>query len=263
MIYFMLPFLIFVLSCGSVSGPKTSDISVQVLPGQDTLKDIGTSYIMGKFDPATHPEFMLIPEEYVDQKGRYIRKDVFEAYKKMYVAAKKEGIQLVIISATRNFDAQKKIWEDKWFGKRLLEGGINAWTDISNDSLRSLKILEYSSMPGTSRHHWGTDIDLNALQNQYFAKGEGKKIYQWLNKHAADFGFCQTYTSFGKGRSTGYQEEKWHWSYIPVSGQLTTWAKNHLRDEMITGFAGSQSASVVKVVQNYVLGINQQCLLNK
>ncbi|NJK84501.1 MAG: M15 family metallopeptidase [Saprospiraceae bacterium] len=44
-----------------------------------------------------------------------------------------------------------------------------------NPQERALKILKYSSMPGTSRHHWGTDIDLNSFSNSYFEQGEGKK----------------------------------------------------------------------------------------
>ena len=55
-------------------------------------------------------------------------------------------------------------------------------------------ILEYSSAPGTSRHHWGTDMDINALQNDYFSnKGNGAFLYEWLQKNAAKFGFCQPY----------------------------------------------------------------------
>ncbi|MBK8672515.1 MAG: D-alanyl-D-alanine carboxypeptidase family protein [Bacteroidetes bacterium] len=30
-------------------------------------------------------------------------------------------------------------------------------------------------MPGSSRHHWGTEVDINALSNAYFSTGEGKK----------------------------------------------------------------------------------------
>ncbi|MBK8081994.1 MAG: M15 family metallopeptidase [Saprospiraceae bacterium] len=222
--------------------------------------NVTSAYIMGKFDPASHPDFRLIPKKYADQKGRFIRKDVFEAYKKMYHAAKKDGVHLIIISATRNFDAQKKIWEDKWTGKRLLEGGIHAQRDIPDPKKRALKILEYSSMPGTSRHHWGTDIDINALNNEYFEKGEGMKVITWLLKNSASYGFCMTYTKFDPQRTTGYQPEKWHWSYTPVSAPLTHWAKRNIKDTMITGFEGSETATEIKVVQNYISGIHPSCL---
>ena len=69
-------------------------------------------------------------------------------------------------------------------------------------------------MPGTSRHHWGTDFDINQLNNTYYTKGEGLIIYQWLKKNANKYGFAQPYT---EQRTEGYKEEKWHWSYLPLA----------------------------------------------
>lgn len=216
-------------------------------------------YVMGKFDPSKHPDFIEIPVRYADREGRFLRRDVMDAFVKMFEAARTGGITLQIRSATRNFEAQKKIWEDKWFGRRILEDGTNAMKDIPDEKTRALKILEYSSMPGTSRHHWGTDIDLNAFTNDYFESGEGLKIYTWLQENARLYGFCQTYTSFDTQRPTGYQPEKWHWSYVPVSAGLTEWAGKNLDDVMISGFAGSHTAKEIHIVEKYVLGIHPQC----
>jgi zinc D-Ala-D-Ala carboxypeptidase len=220
--------------------------------------DYDVAYIMGKFDPAKRQGFEEIPTTYSDRSGRYIRKDVFTAYKRMKEAANRDGIDFKIISATRNFDNQKSIWENKWTGKTLLEGNINA-TSIADPKERALKILKYSSMPGTSRHHWGTDIDLNSLENSYFDSGQGKKEYDWLQKNANKYGFCQTYTAIGSDRNSGYQEERWHWTYMPVSIRLTELAKHILKDEMISGFLGSETAIEIEVVEKYILGISPKC----
>ena len=136
------------------------------------------NYITGRFDPSDHPDFMEIPPLYRDGQVRYVRRDVFSAFKKMYDAALKDGVRLRIISATRNFDSQKRIWENKWMGKTRIENGTDASKAFPEPGERALKILEYSSMPGTSRHHWGTDLDFNALNNSWFEKGEGLKMYQ-------------------------------------------------------------------------------------
>ena len=125
---------------------------------------------------------------------------------------------------------------------------------------RGLKILEYSSMPGSSRHHWGTDIDLNNLNDRHFLSGEGKKVYEWLRAHAHEYGYCQPYSPKGADRPDGYNEEKWHWSYMPVSKKLTLLAKEELKNEMIQGFKGSETAKSIGIVKKYVLGINQECL---
>jgi len=86
---------------------------------------------------------------------------------------------------------------------------------------------------GTSRHHWGTDIDLNSFNNKYFESGKGKKIYDWLTSNASSFGFCQPYTPKGDHRPHGYNEEKWHWSYQPVSQDITDYAEQYLRNEIL------------------------------
>ena len=114
-------------------------------------------------------------------------------------------------------------------------------------------------MPGTSRHHWGTDIDLNAFNNAWFAEGKGLKLYNWLITHAHEYGFCQPYTKKGQERPDGYNEEKWHWSYTPVSKPLLHEARKTLKNEMIQGFMGSKQAVSIDVVTKYVLGINSNC----
>jgi LAS superfamily LD-carboxypeptidase LdcB len=177
----------------------------------------------------------------------------------MYKAAKKEGITLKIISATRPFLHQKRIWEAKWSGVRKVEGK-NLSETIKNPVERALKILEFSSMPGTSRHHWGTDIDINTLTNEYFEKGQGLSEYNWLVANAASFGFCQPYSPKGADRKEGYNEEKWHWSYLPLAKKLTDQYKLRLKDKMINGFKGAETATEIGVIKKYVLGINQDCL---
>ena len=222
-------------------------------------KQLTTDYCMGKFEPKDDPNFVQIPVKYADRAGLYLRKDVFDAYKKMYEAALKEEVNLQIRSATRNFNYQKGIWERKWNGTTKLSDGTNVATDIKSPKDKALKILEYSSMPGTSRHHWGTDIDLNAFSNSYFENGKGKKIYDWLSNNAADYGFCQPYSPKGPERPNGYNEEKWHWTYLPLGNEITNYAETNLKNNMIKGFLGAETASEIDVVNNYVLGINSSC----
>ncbi|NNF22303.1 MAG: M15 family metallopeptidase [Saprospiraceae bacterium] len=217
------------------------------------------NYLMGHFIPDSNENFVLIQPKHANRSGMYLRTEAYEAFNKMYDAALKDGIKLEIISATRNFDYQKGIWERKWSGQTILSSGENASLDFNNDSLRARKILEYSSMPGTSRHHWGTDFDLNNLENAWFEKGEGLKLFNWLEKNASLYGFCRPYTRKGDARPEGYNEEKWHWSYTPLSDSLTEYASRYLTNEMISGFLGSQTSEQINVVHNYILGIDHSC----
>ena len=109
-------------------------------------------------------------------------------------------------------------------------------------------------MPGSSRHHWGTDMDFNSLENGYFETGEGLRLYKWLKLHAAEYGFCQPYTSKSTGR-TGYEEEKWHWSFMPLSKIFLQDYINTIQPKDITGFDGSQIADSVRIIEHYVMGV--------
>ena len=231
--------------------------------GGDTLPArpaFDLDYVMGKFDPAAHPDFARIESQYASREGMYLHREAYEAFLRMQAAAKKDGLELRILSAARNFDYQKGIWEAKWTGARTVEDGKNAAKAYPDPLARALKILEYSSMPGTSRHHWGTDMDLNALNNEYFETGYGQRLYQWLVQNAPSFGFCQPYTPKGPDRPHGYNEEKWHWSYLPLARPLAQLAQEQLKDEMIQGFKGAEVATRIGVVQKYVLGIHAECL---
>ena len=237
---------------------EQKEIVLMTIPHNEFDPAISVGYIMGKFDPGTHESFEEIPTKYADRSGVFLRKEALVAFVKMWEAAKNDSVRLTIISATRNFQYQKGIWERKWTGKTMLSDGTSA-TDISDKKERAYKVLLYSAMPGTSRHHWGADIDLNSLKNEWFENGDGLKVYNWLINNAHKYGFCQVYTKKWPLRPHGYEEEKWHWSYLPISKQLTIYAEENLRNDMISGFAGAEVNSEIDVVNEYVLGINPDC----
>ncbi len=208
--------------------------------------------LLGKVSPGSDPTFLKISDSFA-RGDQYLRKEASLAFEEMARAALKDGVKIIAISTTRNFNRQKQIWNAKWTGKRLVQGKNLAETSLS-DSAKAMEILKYSSMPGTSRHHWGSDVDINALENDWFEAGEGKKIYEWMQKHAEEYGFCQPYTSKECGR-TGYEEEKWHWSYEPISKPYLEAYLSKVKTEMITGFEGAHTAKEVQVIENYVQGI--------
>ena len=220
------------------------------------------NYVTGKFEPSRHPLFINLDKTDipVSRKGQYLRKEAADSLSLMLKDFHKDhpGIKISVISATRNFNSQKGIWEEKWTGRRKITGtpSIN---EIKDPLKKGELILQYSSMPGTSRHHWGTDFDINQLNNEYYNKGEGKIIYNWLVKNASKYGFCQPYTA---GRDTGYKEEKGHWSYLPLSKQfLTDW--NDLYAGMNSvfwkelSFKGAEHVGHLAPI--YVNSINSEC----
>jgi LAS superfamily LD-carboxypeptidase LdcB len=207
------------------------------------------NYLMGKFNPAKQNSFIKVPGRYANREGYYLRKSAFEAFKKMHEAARKDGVKLIIRSATRNFDYQKGIWERKWRAQKKSRSSVD----------KALNILQLSSMPSTSRHHWGTEVDLNAFSNDWFTHDQGLKLFKWMEKNAAKYGFHRPYTKKDQSRPNGYNEEKWHWSYTPLSIPMLRDASLILNDSKITGFSGSEIASKIGVVKNYILGVSESC----
>lgn len=145
-----------------------------------------------------------------------LRSEVYEAFTRMQKAAQKEGVKIAIISGYRSYDRQLYIWNRKF--NRYKKQGLS-------DSKSAKKIIEYSTCPGTSRHHWGTDMDIVQqvekmpkqllVAKNFNNKGAFCELHQWMQRHAADYGFYLVYTN-DKNR-TGFSYEPWHYSYRPTS----------------------------------------------
>ena len=211
---------------------------------------ITAEFLTGKNNYYTDTNFIEIPEHMAYRKQMFLLKETYSAYNKMYLAAKKDGINLKIISASRTFVEQSWIWEDKWKTNK---------SKFATDNALSSYIMQYSAMPGTSRHHWGTEVDLNSTSASYFASGTGLKVYNWLVKNAATYGFCQSYNAKGTERDTGYNEEMWHWSYFSLANRFLEGHKKKVDYTHITGFSGDFTAKSLEVIDNYVLAINNNC----
>lgn len=206
--------------------------------------EISKGFLLGKIDYKTDTSFIKVDDEHSSREV-YLKKEAYLAYTKMYASALKENIKLKIISGTRSFEQQKWIWNKKW--KKL---------DTIKESTDKVKnILLYSAMPSTSRHHWGTDVDLNNLENDYFEKGKGKQVYEWLQKNAAQFGFYQVYSNKNSGR-TGYEMEKWHWSYMPLASKYLKAFNEKITSADINDFKGYQHVTNLNIIPDFVNGIS-------
>ena len=210
------------------------------------------NFLMGKFELKEHSNFVLVAKKYHNKSEMYLQKETLESFIKMREAAEKVGITLTIISGTRNFNSQKSIWEKKY--KANKEAGLS---DIENIK----KIMLWSSMPSTSRHHWGTDIDINGFEEYFDGKNEkSNKEYEWLVNNARKFGFCQVYTKKAEEkRTTGYNEEKWHWSYMPLSSIYLKQYKELITYSDINGFSASEFTKELNILKEFVFGIGNDC----
>lgn len=192
--------------------------------------------------------------------GYQLRKETNEAFIKMAAEALKSDIKIQVVSSYRSFEHQNRIWERKY--KRYQNQGLSPEAGIA-------KIIEYSTIPGTSRHHWGTDLDIidanvrqpsSVLQPQHFEEnGCYRKLKLWMENHANSFGFFLVYTK--EPSRKGFKYEPWHYSYKALSqGYLQTYKtfdlKTIISKEQLMGHANFSDAFINRYLKENILDIN-------
>jgi len=137
------------------------------------------------------------------------------------------GIDLRPVSSFRDFERQRVLWNRKWSGERPLydRAGVELDPAQLSDAKRVDAILCWSAVPGGSRHHWGSDVDVidaaampegyqvQLLPSEYAPGGVFERLTAWLDRNMRRFGFHRPYASDRGG--TGV--EPWHISYAPVA----------------------------------------------
>ncbi|HOY38332.1 MAG: M15 family metallopeptidase [Bacteroidales bacterium] len=218
---------------------------------RDTCEKINpynnVEFLTGKTFAPSDSLFSALPPQCSNYGSQYLLCEAADSFNAMYAAAKKDGIVLQVVSAYRSFDIQKKLWENSWAKNRR---------SFRDDNGLSAYILRYLSMPCTSRHHWGTEVDVCSTALSWWQTLYGQKTYRWLENNAAKYGFYQPYGPLGPVRKSGYQEEKWHWSFAPLASQFIVFYNNSVGYQHITGFSGSNTAAFHRVIENYVLSVD-------
>lgn len=153
------------------------------------------------------------------------------AFLAMQAAAKEAGFDLQPASTFRDFARQQKIWNDKFNGLRPVLDADSQPIDISTLSEEQLccAILRWSALPGASRHHWGTDLDVydpDLLPEgqklclepwEYDRGGYFYALTRWLDANMERYGFYRPFVNDAGGVAV----EPWHLSYFPLSERLS------------------------------------------
>nr|WP_173427057.1 M15 family metallopeptidase [Kordia jejudonensis] len=196
--------------------------------------------------------------------GFSLRKEAYDAFVRMREAAAKDGISIHVVSSYRNYAHQNRIWERKY--TRFTKQGLSPINAIK-------KIIEYSTIPGTSRHHWATDIDIidkNAsysgdvlVPKKFHGDGPFCKLREWLENNANSFGFYIVYTD--KAGRKGFKYEPWHYSYAPISKPMLQEYKNlnikeMLQAEKLLGSEHFDEHFINSYIKENILDINPELL---
>ncbi|GAC14124.1 peptidase M15B and M15C, D,D-carboxypeptidase VanY/endolysins [Aliiglaciecola lipolytica E3] len=158
-------------------------------------------------------------------------KDAKEAFESMQQAAQKDNIDIQLASSFRSFDRQLNIWQKKWSGDLPINDFDSQPLDTSQfTALEKIHaIMLWSALPGASRHHWGTDLDvfdkraiensgqpLQLISSEYDISGPCYNLHCWLDENADKFDFYRPYKNY----TGGVAPEAWHLSYAPISKRI-------------------------------------------
>lgn len=120
------------------------------------------------------------------------------AWRALKLAAVRDGVALLLVSAFRNFDYQRQIIERKLAAGLSLE-----------------QILQVSAAPGYSEHHTGRAVDVTAPDCKPLTEAfEHTATFVWLGNRAKDFGFSMT---FPRNNRLGVAYEPWHWVFAEMA----------------------------------------------
>ena len=223
-----------------------SNISMKPFKNYDPL------ILIGKGSPKlVGSSFTILPEVKI-------------ALEEMTQAARNDGIEIKVVSAYRSYDRQKDIWNSKFI--RFEKQGFKNLAIVD-------QIIKYSTIPGTSRHHWGTDIDIIdgsqldkgdlLVSKKFHGNGPYNNLRNWMEVNAKKFGFLRPYNQDPKRK--GFLYEPWHYSYAEKSiemlhAYLELNAISLIKDPDLLG-ADLLDSKFIKIYLNtHILGIDSALL---
>ncbi|OOF36412.1 M15 family metallopeptidase [Rodentibacter heidelbergensis] len=163
----------------------------------------------------------------------FLQAKAVKAFQGLQQSAVKNGFNLQPASSFRDFARQQLIWNSKFNGERKVHDDAGNALDLSllEDWQKCQAILRWSALPGASRHHWGTEIDIfdpdllppgQTLQLEpweYEKGGYFFELSEFLTENLPHFDFALPFMTMLPEKKIG--REPWHISYRPLAEQAS------------------------------------------
>jgi len=173
---------------------------------------------------------------------------VVDPLRQLAAEAQSKNFCLRVASSYRNFERQLFIWNSKANGLRAVLDNNGEPLDFTTltDREKVFAILRWSALPGASRHHWGTDLDIydaSRIDVNYSLQltleetqddGPFAEFYQWLSAELITNarGFYRPYFNT-YNNNDGVASEPWHLSYAPVANTYAAQMSEEIVREQI------------------------------
>lgn len=149
--------------------------------------------------------------------------------KAMFAAAKKDGINLNMISTYRTVERQKYLFQndiDKYMNQGMTYEEAYAKTKMA------------VAVPYESEHHTGLAADI--LSDEYWRLDEGfekTRAYEWLKENSWRYGFILRYPN-GTTEITGIIYEPWHYRFVGLYHAKAIYDSGLTMEEYVAGLEG-------------------------
>ena len=142
------------------------------------------------------PNDLVLLDLKYSNEDKYLRKEAYNSFIKLHNDALKLGYKIIVVSAYRSYDYQKKLYEDYVF-----KGG-KSYAD------------KCSARSGHSEHQTGLAIDVMGSNNDYNLFSESIE-FNWMINNSYKYGFILRYPK-DKENITGFKYEPWHYRYVGI-----------------------------------------------
>lgn len=157
-------------------------------------------------------DLVLINEKYSNE-NKLLRKEAALAFENLSQTAKNLGYRIVLVSAFRDYDYQKNL-----FNHYVNEKGLDY-------------ALNCSAKPGHSEHQTGLALDVEG-SNKDYDNFDKSKEFEWMQENAHKFGFIMRYPK-GKESITRFKYEPWHYRYVGIDVATYIYENNLTLEEYI------------------------------
>ncbi len=165
-------------------------------------------------DEIEYEDLTTIEKPYSNNGNEKIRTVAYETLKNMIDDAKKDNIDLFVISGYRTMVKQNNLFNNS----------------VKNNGLSHA--LKYSAKAGHSEHQLGLAIDFNTTNPNF----ENTKEYKWLKMNAYKYGFIERYPK-GKEIITGFAFEPWHYRYLGTNISTKIFEENITFEEFLIKYS--------------------------
>ena len=210
-----------------------------------------------------------------DRVGLALEK--WQAFDRLASRAKRYGFELSVASGFRDYDRQLTLFNGKAEGERPVENDCGAVLNRNDwqDDQWLHHILRFSALPGTSRHHWGSDLDvfdrgalgenevLSLTPAAYSCSGPMAPLAEWLSDLIAQDnaeGFFRPYAH----DTGGVAPEAWHLSYRPRAAAYKQRLPDLLQEHLPllwSGALGYPELALLDTVQADIESLAQRFLV--